>query len=213
MAASRSSNGESRPSSTLNNTMHIPRRQPLDNSVTSRIREVQFLFATSITFPEFFMTEQTAAITKAGDTAPDFSLASTSGGTITLSAFRNERHVLLAFFPLAFTSTCTTELCSFSEEFDQFTGRGIDVLPISVDAVPSLKAYKNAYALKVDLLSDFKRAASRAYGVLNDEKFYSNRAYFLIDKAGTVQWAHVEAHNGLHRTNADIMQQIEKLIA
>ena len=159
------------------------------------------------------MAELMPPIAKPGDTAPDFSLASTSGGTVTLSAFRNGKHVLLAFFPLAFTSTCTEEMCSFSEDFDQFTGKGVEVLPISVDATPSLKAYKKAYSLKVDLLSDFKRTASRAYGVLNEVKFYSNRSYFLIDKAGVVQWAHVEDHNGLHRTNADIMEQIEKLNA
>lgn len=159
------------------------------------------------------MAEIAPSIIKVGDTAPEFSLTSTSGDTVTLSAFRNERQVLLAFFPLAFTSTCTEEVCSFSEDFDQFTGEGVEVLPISVDAVPSLKAYKAAYRLRVDLLSDFKRAASRAYGVLNEAKFYSNRSYFLIDKAGVVQWAHVEDHNGLHRTTADIMQQIDKLNA
>lgn len=159
------------------------------------------------------MTEPTATIPKPGDTAPDFSLASTAGSTVTLSAFRNEKNVLLAFFPLAFTSTCTAEMCSFSEDFDQFTGKGVEVLPISVDATPSLKEYKKAYSLKVDLLSDFKRAASRAYGVLNPDKFYSNRSYFLIDKAGVVRWAYVEEHNGLHRDNAELLEQIEKLSA
>ena len=159
------------------------------------------------------MAELAPAIAKSGSTAPDFSLPSTSGGTVTLSAFRNERVVLLAFFPLAFTSTCTEEMCSFSEDFDRFTGLKVEVLPISVDATPSLKAYKKAYSLKVDLLSDFRRAASRAYGVLNEAKFYSNRSYFLIDKAGVVQWAHVEDHNGLHRTTAEIMEQIETLSA
>ena len=157
------------------------------------------------------MTQLPPPIPKAGNTAPDFSLASTSGDTVTLSAFRNERNVLLAFFPLAFTSTCTEELCSFSEDFDQFTGKDVEVLPISVDAIPSLKAYKNAHSLKVDLLSDFKRAASRAYGVLNEVKFYSNRSYFLVDKAGVIRWAYVEDHNGLHRTTADIMEPIDKL--
>jgi len=157
------------------------------------------------------MAELAPPIVMPGDTAPDLSLASTSGGTVTLSAFRNERHVLLAFFPLAFTSTCTEEVCSFSEDFDQFMGKGVEVLPISVDATPSLKAYKKAYSLKVDLLSDFKRVASRAYGVLNEAKFYSNRSYFLIDKAGIVQWVHTEDHNGVHRTTADLMEQIDKL--
>lgn len=159
------------------------------------------------------MTNTTATISQPGDTAPDFSLASTSGDTVTLSAFRNERNVLLAFFPLAFTSTCTDEMCAFSEDFDQFTGKGVAVLPISVDAIPSLKEYKKAYRLNVDLLSDFKRTASTAYGVLNADRFYANRSYFLIDRKGMVRWSYVEAHNGLHRPNTELLAHIDALSA
>ncbi len=119
--------------------------------------------------------------------------------------------MLLAFFPLAFTSTCTEEMCSFSENFEQFAGLDVEVLPISVDATPSLKEYKKVYALKVDLLSDFKRVVSRAYGVLNADRYYANRSYFLIDKAGVIRWAHVETHNGLHRGNAELLEQIAQL--
>ena len=57
-----------------------------------------------------------------------------------------EFHQKLAFFPLAFTSTCTTELCAFSEDFDQFEGAGVAVLPISVDSIPTLKEFKAKHA-------------------------------------------------------------------
>lgn len=157
------------------------------------------------------MTETIAQPLQAGTLAPDFSLASTAGDKVTLSSFRGGKHVLLAFFPLAFTSTCTAELCAFSEDFDQFIGKDVEVLPISVDATPSLKEYKKAFSMKVDLLSDFKRDVSRAYGVLNPEKFYSNRAYFLIDKAGVIRWAYVESQNGQHRENAELLGEIAKL--
>ena len=50
--------------------------------------------------------------------------------------------------------------------------------------------------MKTELLSDFRRDISRAYGVLNEERFYSNRAYFLIDREGRVRWSHVEGNNG-----------------
>lgn len=63
----------------------------------------------------------------------------------------------------------------------------------------------------MDLVSDFKRDISRAYGVLNDEKFYSNRSYFLIDKQGIVRWSHVEEHGGLKRDNAEILAEVAKL--
>lgn len=147
----------------------------------------------------------------AGDLAPDFTLPSTAGREVTLSSLRGERNVLLAFFPLAFTSTCTTEMCAFSEDFDQFAQRDTVVLPISVDSVPTLKEYRAKYAMTVELLSDFRREVSRRYGVLNEERFHSKRAYFLVDREGVVRWAHVESRAGERRENAEILAEIEKL--
>jgi peroxiredoxin len=146
-----------------------------------------------------------------GERAPDFTLQSTSGEEVTLRDFRGERVVLLAFFPLAFTSTCTTEMCSFSEDFDQFEGAGVAVLPISVDSVPTLKEFKAKYGMHADLLSDFKRDVSRAYGVLNEDRFYSNRAYFLIDRDGVVRWSHVEDNAGKRRENSEIFERIKSV--
>ena len=65
--------------------------------------------------------------------------------------------------------------------------------------------------MKTDLLSDFKRDISRAYGVLNEDRFYSNRAYFLIDRDGRVGWSHVEGSNGDRRENSEILAAIELL--
>ena len=143
-----------------------------------------------------------------GDIAPDFSVASTSGSEVSLSSFRGKRDVLLAFFPLAFTGTCSKELICFTEDFDQFARKGVEILPISVDSIPSLREFKNKLQMKTELLSDFKRDISRAYGVLNEDRFYSNRAYFLIDKAGRVQWSHVEGNNGQRRENSEILAAI-----
>lgn len=140
----------------------------------------------------------------AGTPAPDFTLASTAGEPVTLSALRGRR-VLLAFFPLAFTSTCTEELCAFSEDYGKFADANTVVLPISVDSAPTLKEFKAKYRMTVDLLSDFKRQASRAYGVLDEEKFHSKRSYFLVGEDGLVRWGHVEAHNGLRRTDEELL--------
>jgi peroxiredoxin len=155
------------------------------------------------------MTSPTAAkALVAGDRAPDFTADSTSGLPVTLSSFQGKKRVLLAFFPLAFTSTCTSELCDFSADFDQFSDRDVEVMPISVDSVPTLKEFKARHQMRVDLVSDFKRDISRAYGVLLADKFYSARAYFLIGLDGTITWAHVESNAGLKRTNAEILEQI-----
>jgi peroxiredoxin len=146
-----------------------------------------------------------------GDVAPEFTAASTSGKDVLLSSFRGKRNVLVAFFPLAFTGTCSKELICFTEDFDQFAGHGVEILPISVDAVPSLKEFKNKLQMKTELLSDFKREVSRAYGVLNEDRFYSNRAYFLIDKEGRVRWSHVEGNNSEKRENSEILAAIKLL--
>jgi peroxiredoxin len=143
-----------------------------------------------------------------GERAPDFALQSTAGTTVRLSEFRGKSPVLLAFFPLAFTSTCTAELCEFSESFDQYAGKGVVVLPVSVDSVPTLREFKAKYAMKTELLSDFKREASRAFAVLREDTFFSERAYFLIDRDGVVRWTHVESKLGDKRDNGELFERI-----
>ncbi|MGA9836166.1 MAG: peroxiredoxin [Gemmatimonadaceae bacterium] len=156
------------------------------------------------------MTISVLPIPTAGQTAPDFSLASTAGSSVTLSSLRG-RPVLLAFFPLAFTSTCTAELCDIRDDYDRFAAAGVTVYPISVDSVDSLREFKNKHGMKVDLLSDFKRDVSRLYGTLREDRFYSNRAYFLIDAQGVIRWAHVEAKPSDRRQNSEIFAEISKL--
>lgn len=156
------------------------------------------------------MTRTSPAV---GSAAPDFTIASTSGAKVSLSDFRGTKNVLLAFFPLAFTSTCTAELCAFTDDYSAFEGHDVAVIPISVDAVPSLKEFKAKYQLSVDLASDFRRDVARAYGTLNEARFYSDRAYFLIDKQGVVRWSFVETMNGTRRENGEILAEIAKLQA
>ena len=116
--------------------------------------------------------------------------------------------MLLAFFPLAFTSTCTSELCDFSADFDQFTGKDVEVLPISVDSVPTLKEFKSKHQMRVNLLSDFKRDISRAYGVLLADKFFSARAYFLVGLERHDRVGACRGESRLKRSNAEIIEQI-----
>ena len=148
-----------------------------------------------------------------GDLAPDFTLPSTGGKDVTLSALRGAHNVLLAFFPLAFTSTCTAEVCAFSDDLERFTRARAIVLPISVDSVATLKEFKAKHGLAVDLLSDFKRLVSRAYGTLIEEKFHSNRSYHLIDRAGRIRWQYTEAELKHRREDAELLRQIEAIDA
>jgi len=145
-----------------------------------------------------------------GDKAPDFSLKSTSGETVSLSQFKGQKNVLLAFFPLAFTGVCTKENCAFTEDYSKFEGKDTVVLPLSVDATPSLNEFRAKHKMTHHILSDFKREAGRAYGVLDEEKFFTKRAYFLVDKQGVVRWKHVEPELGMSRTNQELLAAIDQ---
>jgi glutaredoxin-dependent peroxiredoxin len=151
-----------------------------------------------------------ASLPAVGSPAPDFTLPSTADVDVTLSQLRG-RNVLLAFFPLAFTKTCTAEMCAFSDDYAQFQTANTVVLPISVDSVPTLKEFKQKERIAVDLLSDFKRDVSRLYGTLLEEKFYSNRAYVLIDRNGVVRWTFLEHTPSTRRENVEILQQLRTL--
>jgi mycoredoxin-dependent peroxiredoxin len=148
---------------------------------------------------------------KVGDKAPDFSLKSTSGDMVNLGQFKGEKNVLLAFFPLAFTGVCTAENCAFTEDYSKFEGKDTVVLPVSVDSTPTHNEFRSKHKMSHHLLSDFKRDASRAYGVLDEEKFFSKRAYFLVDKQGVLRWKHVEAELGHSRPNSELLAEIDKV--
>jgi peroxiredoxin len=146
-----------------------------------------------------------------GSPAPDFTLKSTSGQEVTLSSFAGRKNVLLAFFPLAFTSTCTTEMRAFTDDITHFESKDTIVLPISVDSTATLKEFKAKWQMTFDLLSDFKRGVSRLYGVLDEEAFYSRRAYIVIDKQGITRWVWEEKNAGDRRENAELLEVLARL--
>lgn len=97
------------------------------------------------------------------------------------------------------------------DDWDQFATDTTIVIPLSVDSTPTLKEFKSKYSLRSDFLSDFKRDVTRAYGVLLEDRFYANRAYFLIDKAGIIRWVHVEENPSQRRSNTELLEQIKLL--
>jgi peroxiredoxin len=130
-----------------------------------------------------------------GETAPDFSLYNTEKKLITLSEQRGS-NVLLLFFPLAFTSVCTAELCSIRDNLKVYEGLNANPFGISVDSLYSLKKFKEEQHLNFPLLSDFNKAVSMAYSCLYESFSYgmkgvSKRSAFIIDKNGIVQYAEV----------------------
>jgi peroxiredoxin len=122
-----------------------------------------------------------------GDKAPDFTLPDQDGNQVKLSSFLGKKNVVLAFYVLAFTGGWTKELKAYQADIAKFEQSGSQVLGISVDSSPSNKVFAQQNGLTFPLLSDFKRAVSKEYGVLNEEYGFANRATFVIDKNGVIQ--------------------------
>ena len=125
-----------------------------------------------------------------GTQAPDFTLVNHDRQKVTLSEQRGAP-VVLAFFPAAFSSVCTKELCTFRDSLGKLADGGAKVFGISVDTFFTLKAYHDQQQLTFPLLSDFNKEAIRDYGVFNEDmiglKGIAKRAVFVIDGAGIVR--------------------------
>jgi len=152
---------------------------------------------------------------KVGDKAPDFQLFSAEQNEVKLSDHQG-KNVVLLFFPLAFTGVCTTELCTMRDDIAYYQGLDADIISLSVDAVPTLKKFKDEQKLNFPLLSDFNKEVSRAYDVLHEAfgwgmKGVSKRSAFVIDKAGTVQYAEVLDNPGELPNFAAIKETLSNL--
>lgn len=134
----------------------------------------------------------TASATPAavGDRAPDFRLPNQYGERVSLSGFSGRKHVVLVFYPFAFSGICTGELREIRDGLEDFEGEDIQVLAISCDPMYSLRAWADAEGHFFPLLSDFwpHGEVARAYGVFSQEKGYAVRGTFLVDTEGVVRW-------------------------
>jgi len=127
--------------------------------------------------------------------APEFTLYNSQKNKVSLSDYKG-KNVLLLFFPLAFTGTCTKELCGVRDNISQYNNSNADVLGISVDSLYTLAKYKEEQHLNFQLLSDFNKEVSAAYGSLYPTFGFGmngvgKRSAFVIDKEGLVQYAEV----------------------
>ncbi len=135
-----------------------------------------------------------------GAKAPDFTLISSEKESVKLSNHQG-KNVVLLFFPLAFTSVCTTELCNMRDDIATYQNLEADILAISVDSPFTLEKFKSEQNLNFPLLSDFNKEVSKSYGALYDEfvlnmKGVAKRSAFVIDKDGIVRYAEVLENAG-----------------
>ncbi|MDT8368788.1 MAG: redoxin domain-containing protein [Longimicrobiales bacterium] len=137
-----------------------------------------------------------------GDPAPDFALVAEPGADpVSLADFRGESPVVVLFFPLAFSSVCTDELCGLAADWSAWEALDAAVLGISIDSPFVTLKFREETGVPFPLLSDFNREASKAYDVLYEEFFgmhgVSKRAAFVVDRDGSVRYAWVSEDAGV----------------
>jgi peroxiredoxin len=128
-------------------------------------------------------------------TAPDFELPNQFGEHIRLGEFRGKKAVALVFFPLAFSSTCTTELCALRDNLNLFKAAGVELMGISVDSKATLRAFAEREGYNFTLLADFwpHGAVAKEYGVFMEDKGFATRATFIIDVDGMIRSSFITA--------------------
>ena len=129
---------------------------------------------------------------EAGGPAPDFTLRDQDGKRVSLSDFRG-RTVVLAFYPLDFSPTCTDQLNVYQEVLPQIEERGAQLVGISVDGAFCHKAFKEHLGVSIPLLSDFhpKGEVAKAYGVWAESHGVAGRALVMVGPDGTAEWAYL----------------------
>jgi glutaredoxin-dependent peroxiredoxin len=137
---------------------------------------------------------------EAGQAAPLFKLYNTEKQEISLEQFRGSK-VILMFFPAAFTSVCTTQMCTMDNELEWYNDVNAVVLGISTDTLFTLDRYKKEHNIKFDLLSDFNKEVCGEYGAQYDMfkfnmKGVARRAAFVINEEGVVTYAEVLENAG-----------------
>lgn len=151
-----------------------------------------------------------------GDRAPDFTLFDTYRKPRKLSEFAG-KNVVLAFYPGAFTGTCTKEMCSFRDSIEQFKALDAEVVGVSVDGSFANRAWAEQHKLTFPLLSDFERKVVHQYGVpfpnLAGLTGYvaANRAVFVVDKKGTVRYKWVAPDLGMEPNYEEIRKALAGL--
>ncbi len=152
-----------------------------------------------------------------GDKAPSFKMYGTDRQPFTNETIKGKK-VLFLFFPAAFTSTCTKELCSVRDDIARYNNLAVDVIGISVDSVYTLEKYKEEQHLNFLLASDFNKDVTAAFGIDYELKSFemkgvSRRSAFIIDENGIIQYAEIVEKSGELPDFTAIVKTLEKLAA
>ena len=142
-----------------------------------------------------------------GEQAPAFTLAGTAGRQYSLDDYRGQT-VVLVFYPGDNTPVCTKQLCTYTQDMDQFAALGSTVLAISPQDVASHDRFSESKSLAMPLLADTDKAVGKAYGILGPVGFY-RRSVFVVDGAGTIRYAHRSMAGLTYRPTAELVDAVK----
>lgn len=151
------------------------------------------------------------ATLEVGQIAPDFRLRGPGGQFVSLSEYRGKKHVVVVFFPLAFSPVCSHQLPDIQKEMRRFETLGAVVLGVSVDSHYANEAFARSLGLTFPLLSDFDHATSQAWGMLIPERRYSGRGLFVVDRQGRLAYRDVSPTPAEIPGNAGVLAALERL--
>ena len=156
-----------------------------------------------------------------GDQAPDFTAPLVSDDDTVATTFSDHLGsgpVVVAFFPAAFSTTCTAELCTFRDDLAQFEGLGATVFGISTDTSYALERFRDEEGLTFDLISDNDGSVIKAYDIVDDESFaykgmtgVATRSVFVVDSEGTVQYTWIADNPGQEPDYEAVVAAVESL--
>ena len=142
-----------------------------------------------------------------GKPAPDFTLPGTGAQDYTLSSYRGQP-VVLVFYPGDNTAVCTTQLKSYTADFDEFEGVDAQILAISPQDVASHEGFSSKHGFKFPLLADTDKKVGSAYGVLGPVGFY-RRSVFVVDKGGVIRYAHRAIAGLTYKSSDDLVKAVK----
>jgi peroxiredoxin len=153
----------------------------------------------------------TSTVPPVGQLAPEFRLKGPAGQFVSLAEHRGRQSVVLVFYPLAFTPVCSHQLPELERVRPQIESLDATLLGVSVDSWQSNEVFARQLGVTFPLLSDFRREVSRAYGVLDEDRYYSGRAVFVIDRDGRLVHADVSPDSGDMKLIPSVARVLERL--
>ena len=124
---------------------------------------------------------------KVGNAAPDFTLTSQTGASVSLHDFLGKKSIVLYFYPKDNTPGCTTEACSFRDSYEVFKDAGAEVIGVSSDTPESHQQFAKQHRLPFTLLSDTNGDIRKRYGVPTTFGLWPGRVTYILDKQGIVR--------------------------